>query len=120
MKAYDVAWAMEFEREATCVLNALTERIDTIEHIGSTVLPGMQAKPIIDLAARDSGESVPFDLETPLAEIENTKRVLGPKDHAFYLRRGAAGTVSSRRRRGCVRDRRARRCRAARSLCPER
>jgi len=78
LKAYDVAWAMEFEREATCVLNALTERIDAIEHIGSAVLPGMQAKPIIDLAARDSRESMQKELDANRSEMDKLVQSVHP------------------------------------------
>ena len=46
---YDPTWAALFERERTRLSNALGSRITAIEHVGSTSVPGLAAKPIIDL-----------------------------------------------------------------------
>ena len=46
---YDPQWVEDFEnikREITCVL---ADRILTVEHVGSTAVAGLPAKPIIDL-----------------------------------------------------------------------
>lgn len=48
---YDPAWPELFDRMAG-ELRAAGEREWLIEHIGSTAVPGMTAKPIIDLAVR--------------------------------------------------------------------
>lgn len=49
--AYDPAWPAQFERIAG-ELRAHGGAEWVIEHIGSTAIPGMRAKPIIDLAVR--------------------------------------------------------------------
>lgn len=45
----DPAWPMMFERERRRVETALGPIVLAIEHIGSTAVPGLAAKPIIDL-----------------------------------------------------------------------
>lgn len=46
---YDPQWPVLFEREKTLLLSNFDDRIIAIEHIGSTAIPGMPAKPIIDI-----------------------------------------------------------------------
>ena len=55
---YDAAWPELFEREAERIRAALGERVRLLEHTGSTSVPGLAAKPIIDmtLAVPDSAE----------------------------------------------------------------
>lgn len=48
---YDPTWPEQFERIAADIRD-LTGVDRVIEHIGSTAIPGMRAKPIIDLAVR--------------------------------------------------------------------
>lgn len=47
--AYDPSWADRFRRHEGIVRNALGARALRIEHIGSTSVPGLGAKPIIDM-----------------------------------------------------------------------
>ena len=46
---YDPAWADRFVVERERILAALGERALRIEHIGSTSVPGLAAKPIVDI-----------------------------------------------------------------------
>jgi UDP-glucose 4-epimerase len=46
---YDPAWPDLFEREAARVRAALGSAVVGIEHVGSTSVPGLPAKPIIDI-----------------------------------------------------------------------
>ena len=46
---YNPAWPATFEQERTSLHTALGPLVLTIEHIGSTAVPGLAAKPIIDL-----------------------------------------------------------------------
>jgi GrpB-like predicted nucleotidyltransferase (UPF0157 family) len=46
---YSPNWPREFERECLAIEAALTPLPVSIEHIGSTSVPGMRAKPIIDI-----------------------------------------------------------------------
>ena len=49
LREYDPAWPRLFAEEKARVLAAIGEYISTIEHIGSTAVPGLGARPIIDL-----------------------------------------------------------------------
>ena len=55
---YDPAWPGLFAREAERIRAALGERAVLLEHTGSTSVPGLAAKPIIDmtLAVPDSSD----------------------------------------------------------------
>ena len=48
---YDPKWPATFERAAREVRAALGESVLVINHIGSTSIPGIHAKPIIDMLA---------------------------------------------------------------------
>jgi GrpB-like predicted nucleotidyltransferase (UPF0157 family) len=48
---YDARWPREFERARAEVATAMGDRLAAIHHIGSTSIPGIHAKPIIDMLA---------------------------------------------------------------------
>ena len=66
---YDDAWPLRFEREAKRIRAALGVRALLVEHAGSTAVPGLVAKPIIDivLAVPDSSDE---DAYVPALEAE--------------------------------------------------
>jgi GrpB-like predicted nucleotidyltransferase (UPF0157 family) len=47
---YDEDWPTQFEREERRIRRALGERALQVEHVGSTSIPGLAAKPVIDIA----------------------------------------------------------------------
>jgi GrpB-like predicted nucleotidyltransferase (UPF0157 family) len=55
---YDDAWPALFEREARRIRDALGNAVLQLEHVGSTSVPGLAAKPLIDivLVVRDSSD----------------------------------------------------------------
>jgi GrpB-like predicted nucleotidyltransferase (UPF0157 family) len=46
---YDAHWPEKFQRHASIIAEALGDAVLQIEHIGSTSVPGLGAKPIIDI-----------------------------------------------------------------------
>jgi GrpB-like predicted nucleotidyltransferase (UPF0157 family) len=48
---YDPLWPLEFEAEAARVERACDELPIRLEHVGSTAVPGLAAKPVIDILA---------------------------------------------------------------------
>ena len=49
LAAYDDAWPVQFDQHRSRISAALMNRARLIEHIGSTAVPGLTAKPIIDI-----------------------------------------------------------------------
>ena len=57
---HDSAWAALFEDEARRVRDAAGDLVVDVQHVGSTAVPGLPAKPILDLAIAASGsDSIP-------------------------------------------------------------
>ncbi len=46
---YDPCWPQLFEQEKSRILDAVGKYVNGIEHIGSTAVPGLAAKPVIDI-----------------------------------------------------------------------
>jgi GrpB-like predicted nucleotidyltransferase (UPF0157 family) len=46
---YDPGWPALYEREAARIRGALGDRVVQLEHVGSTSVPGLSAKPVIDI-----------------------------------------------------------------------
>src|SRR5262249_51225276 len=49
--AYDPNWPAAFAYEQQLIMGAIGERLLAVEHFGSTAVPGLGAKPIIDVLA---------------------------------------------------------------------
>jgi GrpB-like predicted nucleotidyltransferase (UPF0157 family) len=49
IEEYDPEWPARYEREAARVRSVLGERVVRLEHAGSTSVPGLPAKPIVDM-----------------------------------------------------------------------
>jgi GrpB-like predicted nucleotidyltransferase (UPF0157 family) len=61
---YDLAWPSRFQALATLIRSALRDKVLLLEHVGSTAVPGLAAKPVIDIVlavsdSRDEGGYVP-------------------------------------------------------------
>jgi GrpB-like predicted nucleotidyltransferase (UPF0157 family) len=52
----DPEWPSRFEQVAAEIRGALGDRIRLLAHVGSTSVPGLAAKPIIDLALEHSAD----------------------------------------------------------------
>ena len=66
---YDPRWADLFEREAARIRAALAKEALRIEHVGSTSVPGLPAKPIVDVVfvvtdSADEGAYLPALVST--------------------------------------------------------
>jgi len=59
---YDPAWPALYEREASRIRSILGDRVRLLEHAGSTSVPGLSAKPIVDivLAVDDSADEAAY------------------------------------------------------------
>lgn len=65
--AYDPNWVTMFKREAALLRGILADAIVGIEHIGSTAVPDLPAKPIIDIQIGVAGPPA-YSRVTPILE----------------------------------------------------
>lgn len=84
LDAYDPEWPRLYEQEAHRVRNALGERVVLLEHIGSTSVPGLTAKPIIDMLLVVAD---PADESTYVADLEQAGYVLTIREADWYEHR---------------------------------
>jgi GrpB-like predicted nucleotidyltransferase (UPF0157 family) len=84
LEEYDPGWPQLFQREADRIRAALGERALRIEHAGSTSVPGLAAKPVIDvvLAVADSAEE-----EAYVPPLEAAGYVLSIREPHWYEHR---------------------------------
>ena len=81
---YDPEWPLLFEREAERIRAALGEKALRIEHVGSTSIPGLAAKPVIDidLVVADSADERAY-----VPELEAAGYVLHIREPAWFEHR---------------------------------
>ena len=86
---YDPGWVTAFEREATRIRGALGDQVELLEHVGSTSVPGLPAKPIIDivLAVPDSTDEDAY--VPPMETAGYVLRIREPQWFEHRLFKGA-------------------------------
>jgi GrpB-like predicted nucleotidyltransferase (UPF0157 family) len=85
---YDPAWPGLFEREAARVRSILGDTVRLLEHVGSTSIADLVAKPIIDmlLAVLDSADEAAY--VPPLERAGYVLRIREPDWHQHRLLKG--------------------------------
>lgn len=83
--AYDARWPEQF-RAAASELHQIAGGRWLVEHIGSTAVPGLAAKPVIDLAVRVEDASEVDRHELELARIGYVRNPRGPRTHTVFVR----------------------------------
>jgi len=81
---YDPAWPRLFVRETERINSALGQKAHAIEHVGSTSVPGLAAKPIIDilLIVTDSADESSY-----VPALEKAGYVLGIREPEWHEHR---------------------------------
>jgi GrpB-like predicted nucleotidyltransferase (UPF0157 family) len=81
---YDPKWPALYEREAARVRDVLGDRALRIEHVGSTAVPGLAAKPWIDmlLVVADSADEAAY-----VPRLEGVGYVLRNREPDWYEHR---------------------------------
>lgn len=84
IEEYDPAWPDRFQQHARRIRDALGDEALRIEHIGSTSVPGLAAKPIIDilLIVEDSGDESSY-----LSQLEDAGYRLRVREPDFHEHR---------------------------------
>jgi GrpB-like predicted nucleotidyltransferase (UPF0157 family) len=85
---YDAAWPELFARESARIRRILNEAVRRIEHVGSTSVPGLAAKPIIDivLEVEDASDKSPY-----VAPLESHGYELRIREPDWYQHRVLKG-----------------------------
>ncbi|MBN2501290.1 MAG: GrpB family protein [Anaerolineales bacterium] len=85
LASYDPAWPVMFAQLKQRVAQALGDKILLLEHVGSTSIPGLSAKPIIDmlLVVEDSSDEDAY--VASLEQQDFTLRIREPNWHAHRL-----------------------------------
>ncbi|MGI5241165.1 GrpB family protein [Dactylosporangium sp. CA-139066] len=85
---YDPAWPALAAVAIDDVRAAMPGRIGVIEHVGSTAVPGLAAKPVIDLmaATEDLGDFAAH--EAPVLALGYQRLETGMRERLFYRRDG--------------------------------
>ena len=91
---YDLAWPDLFQRESQRIRQALAGRALRVEHVGSTSVPGLTAKPIIDilLVVPDSSDEPSY--APALEAVGYRLRIREPDWHQHRLFKGADTEVN--------------------------
>jgi GrpB-like predicted nucleotidyltransferase (UPF0157 family) len=94
LRDYDPAWPDRYAREAARIREALKERVVRIEHVGSTSVPGLAAKPVIDIALEVPDSSDETAYAPDLEAAGYAFRIREPEwfEHRFF--KGAASDVN--------------------------
>ena len=69
---YDPQWPHIFQTETHCIQKALGDHCIAIHHVGSTSIPGLAAKPVIDI----------------IAVVKNGEKAIAPLENTGYTHRG--------------------------------
>jgi GrpB-like predicted nucleotidyltransferase (UPF0157 family) len=85
---YDPAWPQLFAREANRIKQLLGETVRRIEHVGSTSVPGLAAKPIIDIVMEVNDSSDETAYVTPLERHGYELRIREPDWYAHRVLKG--------------------------------
>ena len=90
---YDPGWPDLYQHEAARILGALGKRAIRIEHVGSTSVPGLPAKPIIDIVLEvpDSADEPAYAGDLESAGYALHIREPSWLEHRMFRPSGAAG-----------------------------
>jgi GrpB-like predicted nucleotidyltransferase (UPF0157 family) len=78
IEEYSPDWPQSFERHRVRITAALGTRAESVEHIGSTAVPGLAAKPIIDILVTVADITAEEDYLDPLVDTGYELRVREP------------------------------------------
>jgi len=89
---FDARWEELFAAEAALLREALNDRVLAVEHIGSTAVPGLGGKPVIDLLAGLAGPLSPGD--TGALKRLGYAHLRARRDGRLVFRKGAPRAYS--------------------------
>ncbi len=83
LKDHDPAWKVLFEAEKASLVESLGPLARSIEHIGSTAIPGIRAKPVIDILVAVDDLRLE-DVEVVLTRLGYVHVPIGNPERLFF------------------------------------
>jgi UDP-N-acetylmuramate--alanine ligase len=99
----DPSWRVLFEEERTRIAAALGVAACAIEHVGSTAVPGLPAKPVVDAVVGLDGDLDADRLATSLSRLDYERRPEGDFPGRLFFVRPARGSEPRWHLSVCVR-----------------
>ncbi|WP_016698803.1 GrpB family protein [Actinoalloteichus spitiensis] len=90
----DPRWPQLFSREATRIREALGDRALAVEHVGSTSVPSLAAKPILDIVLAVADSAAEADYVPDLEAAGYVLRIREPDWFQHRLLKGTAPEVN--------------------------
>ena len=88
LENYNEAWLTEYMEEEKLLKEVLGDKLKEIHHVGSTSIPGLKAKPVIDiLVAIDSLENID-EIENILKDYDYSNRGHQGVDDRYFFAKG--------------------------------
>jgi len=94
LRAYDPQWPVQYEIEAERVRAVLGARALRVEHVGSTSVPGLTAKPIIDMLLVVADSSAEPDYVPAMEGAGYTLRIREPDWYEHRLFKGPLANIN--------------------------
>lgn len=89
---YDPLWKDLFEEERRSLLNAIDDLVSSIEHVGSTSIPGLASKPVIDIVAVVEVERAPTTYIERVSPLGYVYQEQEDEPIRIYFRKGMPRT----------------------------
>ncbi|MDX6279066.1 MAG: hypothetical protein QOH03_137 [Kribbellaceae bacterium] len=83
---YEEGWAAQYAAVAEQLTAVFGDTVTEVEHIGSTAVPGLVAKPVIDIAARAVSLRVASGKDRQLAALGFQHEPAGPPGRRTYTK----------------------------------
>jgi len=81
---YSAQWPLQYERESERIRAALGDRVILLEHVGSTSVPGLVAKPVIDICLEVADSA---DEQAYVPALERAGYVLRIREPSWFEHR---------------------------------
>jgi GrpB-like predicted nucleotidyltransferase (UPF0157 family) len=91
---YDPVWPRRFDRESDSIRSVLSDRALRVEHVGSTSVPGLPAKPIIDMILVVADSAAEAEYAAALETIGYQIHIREPEWHEHRLFKGPERDVN--------------------------
>ena len=88
LSTYNSGWELAFQDEKKSILDKFGNKVVAVEHVGSTAIPGMSAKPVLDfMVAIESLDNYKSFVE-PLRELgyEFRREYLDSQQHVLFVK----------------------------------